>query len=66
MYMEIGRFVYHAIQPASGAAEHRAQDKSSENFRVALSKPQGRERMAALCRTKTWLSSFWLLARARG
>src|SRR5216684_7872517 len=25
MYMEIGRFVYHAIQPASGAAEHRGR-----------------------------------------
>jgi hypothetical protein len=67
MYMEIGRFVYHPIQPASGAPRNTLpQNKSSENIRVALSKPQGRERMAALCPTKTWSSSFWLLAKARG
>src|ERR1700745_1971299 len=61
MYKEVGRFVYRAIQ-----APERRKRNLLEMCPAGLSKPQGRERMAALCRTKTWLSSFWLLAEARG
>jgi len=66
MYKEFGRFVYPAIQAVACRRIPCRRGNLWQNFRAGLSKLRGRERMAALCRTKTWSSSFWLLAKARG